>query len=151
MSILGFLSASKVVSQSVSHFINKMPTGRKQLMNVLLIIIDDLRPELRSYGHPKAPATPNIDRLAATGRVFRRAYSQFPDCAPSRASFLTGLRPDVLGINTHHCSEWEPGSKHASDMPCHHTRKTHARHTPSTFLFSFLSVSKPIMQRMPHN
>ena len=103
-----------------------MPTGRKQLMNVLLIIIDDLRPELRSYGHPKAPATPNIDRLAATGRVFRRAYSQFPDCAPSRASFLTGLRPDVLGINTHHCSEWEPGSKHASDMPCHHTRKTHA-------------------------
>ena len=95
-----------------------MPTGRKQLMNVLLIIIDDLRPELRSYGHPKAPATPNIDRLAATGRVFRRAYSQFPDCAPNRASFLTGLRPGVPGINTHHCSEWKPGSKHASDMPC---------------------------------
>ena len=93
------------------------------LMNVLLIIIDDMRPEIRSYGHPEAPATPEIDRLAATGRLFRRAYSQFPDCAPSRSSFLTGLRPDELGINTHYCSDPHMGGKRTKQQvdaaPCH--------------------------------
>ena len=92
------------------------------LMNVLLVIIDDMRPEIRSYGHPEAPATPHIDRLAATGRVFRRAYSQFPDCAPSRSSFLTGLRPDELGINTHYCSDphrERERTKQVDAAPCH--------------------------------
>ena len=65
--------------------------------NILFIAVDDLRPELNCYGahHVK---TPNIDRLAASGVLFERAYCQQAVCAPSRNSILTGLRPDALGI-----------------------------------------------------
>lgn len=66
-------------------------------LNVIFIVIDDLRPEVGSYGTPDM-ITPNMDRLAARGVQFKRAYSQYPVCNPSRASFLTGKRPDELGI-----------------------------------------------------
>lgn len=66
-------------------------------MNVLFIVIDDLRPEIGCYGNPEMK-TPNIDRLAAKGVLFNRAYAQYPLCNPSRASFLTGLRPDELDV-----------------------------------------------------
>ena len=65
-------------------------------MNVLLIIADDLRPELGCYGADYM-VTPNIDKLAAAGTLFERAYVQQPVCCASRASFLTGLRPDSTG------------------------------------------------------
>jgi iduronate 2-sulfatase len=61
--------------------------------NVLLIILDDLRPALGCYGD-KAAITPNIDQLAAGGILFNNAYCQQALCVPSRASFLTGQRPD---------------------------------------------------------
>lgn len=66
-------------------------------LNVLFIVIDDLRPEVGVYGKPYM-ITPHMDRLAAKGVQFKRAYSQYPVCNPSRASFLTGKRPDELGI-----------------------------------------------------
>ena len=71
--------------------------------NVLLIAIDDLRPDLGCYGHPEAK-TPHIDALAKRGLVFRRAYCQQAVCSPSRTSLLTGLRPDstrVYDLETH--------------------------------------------------
>ena len=57
--------------------------------NVLLICVDDLRPELACYGASYIQS-PNIDRLAASGRLFRRHFVQAPTCGASRATLLTG-------------------------------------------------------------
>ena len=62
--------------------------------DVLFIAVDDLRTELVSYGNTEAK-TPNIDALAGKSLVFERAYCQVAVCSPSRASLLTGRRPDT--------------------------------------------------------
>ncbi|MEZ6096553.1 MAG: sulfatase [Pirellulaceae bacterium] len=67
--------------------------------NFLFIAVDDLRPSIGCYGD-KAAVTPNLDRLAASGVLFERAYCQVAVCNPSRASLMTGLRPDTLGVWT---------------------------------------------------
>lgn len=72
-------------------------------MNVLMIAVDDLRPELGCYG-ARHVHSPHIDALAQRGTIFTRAYCQQAVCSPSRTSLLTGLRPDttqVYELQTH--------------------------------------------------
>ncbi|KAJ1416775.1 alkaline-phosphatase-like protein [Ochromonadaceae sp. CCMP2298] len=64
--------------------------------NVLLIMFDDLRPQLSIYGQ-EYMITPNFERLAKRSVVFDNALCQVAVCNPSRNSFLTGLRPDTTG------------------------------------------------------
>jgi iduronate 2-sulfatase len=64
----------------------------------MFIGVDDLRVQLNSYGYPQMK-TPAFDRMAAMGVQFNRAYVQQAVCAASRASFLTGCRPDTTGVN----------------------------------------------------
>ncbi len=65
--------------------------------NVLFIPVDDLRPQLRCFGHEQM-ISPGIDRLAAEGTAFLRTHCQQAVCAPSRASLLSGLRPDSTRV-----------------------------------------------------
>ncbi len=65
--------------------------------NVLFIAIDDLKPLINAYGE-KQMHTPNMDRLAKMGTIFTSNYVQQAVCAPSRASLLTGMRPDTTKV-----------------------------------------------------
>ena len=66
--------------------------------NVLLLISDDMRPDIGVYG-AKHMITPNLDRLASRSVVLRRAYVQQAVCSPSRTSMLTGRRPDSTRVH----------------------------------------------------
>ena len=72
--------------------------------NVLFLVVDDLRPELGCYsatkkGFDSPPMhTPNIDSLAARSLLLERSYAQWPQCNPTRASALTGRRPDTTHV-----------------------------------------------------
>jgi iduronate 2-sulfatase len=78
LALLGFAGRTQAVD-------SKQP-------NVLFLAVDDLRPQLHCYGQERIHS-PNIDRLAAGGVLFERAYCMVPTCGASRASLMTGIRP----------------------------------------------------------
>ena len=78
-----------------------LDASRSGLKNVLLIMVDDLRPQLGAYnvtacGRPMV--TPHIDGLARRALTFRNHYAQWPICAPSRNSYMSGRRPDTARV-----------------------------------------------------
>ena len=101
VNIKRYLSIGRLVMLFVLASFQTLSAQQKK--NVLFIVVDDLRPALGCYGDTLA-SSPNIDRLAKSGTVFKAAYCQQAVCAPSRASFMTGRKPDrtkVWNLETH--------------------------------------------------
>jgi arylsulfatase A-like enzyme len=94
MKALQFLIGTAILS---SLFPLEAAESRPKKPNILFIISDDLKPLLGCYGTPWIQS-PNIDRLAAQGTVFKSNYCQVAICAPTRFSLLTGMRPDTTAV-----------------------------------------------------
>lgn len=92
--LVGLLSVAFLCCWMCPYVVSAAEAARP---NVLFLISDDLNNFLGCYDDPQAK-TPNIDRLAARGVRFDRAYCSFPLCGPSRNSMLTGLYPNSTGI-----------------------------------------------------
>ena len=85
------------------HFLGVWAQAKNHKRNILLIIVDDLRPELGVYQRPDHALrfnSPNIDKFAQTALMFDRAYVNYGSCNPSRNSMFTGFRPETLGLVT---------------------------------------------------
>ncbi|QDU73480.1 Arylsulfatase [Bremerella volcania] len=89
--------SASVILVTVAVLLSLFSSAQAAKPNVLFIAVDDLACTLGCYGDVVA-RTPNIDRLAAAGTCFRRAYNQLPLCNPTRASVMTGLRPDQIKV-----------------------------------------------------
>ena len=68
--------------------------------NVVWIVVDDMSPDFSCYGQ-RHIATPNVDRLAALGTRFTRAYTTAPVCSPSRSALITGMAQTAIGAHHH--------------------------------------------------
>ena len=88
---------------AVAALLTSLQAAEARRPNVLFIAVDDLRPEVAASGSDLIK-TPNLDRIAARGTTFERAYCQQAVCSPSRSSLMTGRRPDatrVWDLETH--------------------------------------------------
>ncbi|WP_281612944.1 sulfatase [Flammeovirga sp. SubArs3] len=92
------MKLTKIFCLLVLSISSSVLAQKQEKKNILFIIVDDLRPELNCYGNDYM-VTPNIDKLAEGGVLFENAYVNQAVCSASRASFLTGVRPDVTGVD----------------------------------------------------
>src|SRR6478672_2226488 len=86
--------------------------------NVLFIAIDDINDWVGCLGKRPDVRTPHIDRLAARGILFTRAYCPAPACNPSRTALLCGVRPSTSGVY-HNDQPWRPVLADAETLPQH--------------------------------
>ena len=93
------LAALMLVFSGVLFSVMTHGSQSGQSPNIVVFLIDDLRPDLGVYGHNQVHS-PNIDQLASEGVKFTRAYAQQAICGPSRVSIMTGLRPETTGLYT---------------------------------------------------
>jgi arylsulfatase A-like enzyme len=105
--------------------------------NVLFIAVDDLRPELGCYGNSEI-ITPSFDKFAKEGLVFTNAYCQASACAPSRASLMTGMRPDSTRV-------WSLGEEFRKTIPDVVTMPQHFH----KFGYHTVSMGKIFHNHMP--
>lgn len=131
-------TCSLLITCLVGFFILGCSEPEAQLKpNVLFISIDDLRPALGAYDDSVA-ITPNLDRFAGEGMTFRQAFCQAAVCAPSRASLMTGLRPDSTRV-------WHLGDKFREINPETVTMPQHF----SKFGYRTVNIGKIFHNYMP--
>ena len=75
--------------------------------NLVWIIADDMSPDTGAYGLEEVK-TPNLDRMAAEGRRFTRAYSTAPVCSSSRSAFILGCYQTTTGLHPHDTENPQP-------------------------------------------
>ena len=129
LSLLALLQCAAVLATAAPSTPPSPPPGAQ---NVLLIVVDDLRPQLNLYNvsvcDGLAMHTPNIDKLGARGLTFARHYNQYSVCSPSRNSFMSGRRPDTtLTFNFKDSFRTAPGGEAMIAMPEYF--KTHGYNT----------------------
>jgi len=130
-------------------------------LNVLFIAVDDLNDWTGFLGGYPKVSTPNLDRLAARGTFFTRAYCSAPACNPSRASLLCGIRPSTSGVY-YNSNPWRPQLPKAVTLPQHfmaHGYKVHgggkifhgAYNDPGSWEFYMPRPADPVPAKRPVN
>src|SRR5262245_2284839 len=96
---MNFLTRSRILTTIVLLLVR--PCAEAAMPNLLFILTDNHGAwTLGCYGNPEIK-TPNIDKLAAEGILFRAAFCNNSVCSPSRATFLTGLLPSQHGVHAY--------------------------------------------------
>ena len=95
---MGTLVMRRLLALSLLAHRAPSTTATKPLRNVLLITVDDLRPQLNEAYGMSETLTPHLDKFAKESLTFTRAYCQMAVCSPSRNSFMSGRRPDTTKV-----------------------------------------------------
>jgi arylsulfatase A-like enzyme len=81
-------------------------SGESDRPNIVWIVVEDMSTNFGCYGEDDIE-TPNVDRLADNGVLFRNAYVTSPICSPSRSALVTGMHQTTIGVHNHRSSRGE--------------------------------------------